>query len=185
MADVQAAPSAPVSNNVRFDTIWQQIQKHNSILFLRHALKTDMTLEQVLAALTYRDVHANVGQLRLSDVLNPSSARPAPSAASARTPLPQQVSRRKRRGPEEMHKLRELVLDRMRAAVGSITTSHLCEVLTNGGFEVDLLQMNRILNALAGEGYLLCLGGKPKQWRLKPQGRTAPEPMVVRRASPN
>ena len=143
-----------------------------------------MTLEQVLAALTYRDVHANVGQLRLSDVLNASAPRPAAAPAVARTAAPS-ASRRKRRGPEEMHQLRELVLGRMRAAMGSITTSHLCEVLGNGGFEVDLLQMNRILNSLASEGYLLCLGGKPKQWRLKPQGRTAPEPMTVRRASPN
>lgn len=176
------------ATKVRFDQIWQQIQKHNAVLFLRHALRIDMTLEQVLQALSYQNTGDQVANLRLADVLLPQQQRDA-AAAATQSPAPSKDdatrTRRKRRGPEEIHKLREQVLERMRAAMGSVTTSHLCDVLNNGGFEVDLLQMNRLLVGLEQDGYLMCLGGKPKNWRLKPQGRTAPEPMVVVRRAPS
>jgi hypothetical protein len=58
-------------------------------------------------------------------------------------------------------------------------------VLSNGGHDVDLLQLGRMLAALEQDGYVTCLGGKPKAWRLKPQGRRAPEPLVIRKAQAN
>jgi hypothetical protein len=168
----------------RFARVWQQIQRHNASLFLRHAMRLDMTLEQVMAAMQFENCAELAKDVRLGDLLQPqlqaSQTEPRPAAAPA-APTKASKERRRRRGPEEMTQLREAVLERMRAAMGSVTTTHLCDVLKNGGFDVDLLQMNRTLNGLEEEGYLVSLGGKPKSWRLKPQGRMAPEPMVVRR----
>lgn len=167
----------------RFDAVWQQIEKNNAVLFLRHALRLDMSLQQLLQALEYRNVHELLAEVRLSDILvNALRQNQAPATERRATPTNKVAkARRKRRGADEINQLRDTVLDRMRSAMGSVTTSHLCDVLNNGGFDVDLLQMNRLLNALEQQGYVTCLGGKPKAWRLKPQGRTAPEPMVVRK----
>jgi hypothetical protein len=170
----------------RLTSLWNEGSKDIALAFLRRALTQEMTLEELASALQFSQVHDHLAALTLDDVLprapvvaQPASvaARPTPRAAAA-----PKNTRRKRRSSDEISALRDALMGRLQAAVGSVTTSHLRDVLSNGGHDVDLLQLGRMLAALEQEGYVTCLGGKPKAWRLKPQGRRAPEPLVIRKA---
>lgn len=144
-----------------------------------------MTLRELAQALAFEHANTYLDDIHLRDVLSAPSEGAAPAGVEVTAPAEaaSERARRRRRGPKEMEALRDMVLERLRASMGSTTSSHLCEVLANGGHDVDALQMNRLLSQLEEQGYVTCLGGKPKTWRLKPAGRTAPEPMQIRRAS--
>jgi ribosomal protein L12E/L44/L45/RPP1/RPP2 len=172
----------------RLASLWQQGNREIAVAFLKRAITADITLEQLAKALQFPQVREHLQTVGLRDVLAPAP-NPAPTAASAAgatTHAPaerrQKKVRRRRRGAAEVQALKDAVMGRLQSAVSPVTTPHLCEVLAKGGHDVDLLQMNRLLNTLSAEGYVHCLGGKPKAWRLKPQGRTAPEPLVIRKA---
>lgn len=173
----------------RLQTLWTSGTQEVAVSFLRRAVHLDMSLRELAQALAFEHATAYLDDIRLSDVLRRSQTEAlqvAPSAASpttAETKAEPERARRRRRGPKEIEALREMVLERLRASMGSTTSAHLCEVLANGGHEIDALQMNRLLGQLEEQGYVTCLGGKPKAWRLKPAGRTAPEPMQIRRAA--
>jgi hypothetical protein len=179
----------------RLNTLWNQGSKDIAIAFLRRVMASEMTLLELRAALAFPHVRPHLDNLLLGDIL--ARAPVAPERASERTaaaagssqaraaaaPARASATRRKRRSPEEMEATRQALMGRLQAAVGPVTTSHLRDVLNNGGHSVDLLQLGRMLAALEQDGYITCLGGKPKAWRLKPQGRRAPEPLVIRKAS--
>lgn len=170
----------------RLATLWQQGNRDIAISFLKRAIGADMTLDQLAKALQFPQVREHLHTVGLRDILAPAQPA-APAASSARhastVPKARKKQRRRRRGAAEVQALKDAVIGRLQAAVGAVTTPHLCEVLAKGGHDVDMLQMNRMLNSLEAEGYVACTGGKPRGWRLKPQGRTAPEPLVIRKAA--
>jgi ribosomal protein L12E/L44/L45/RPP1/RPP2 len=170
----------------RLNSLWNEGSKDMAIAFLRRVINVDMTLEELARALQFSEVRGHLEGMQLQDILR-QAPKPMLHTVPAAAALPQAATgpaktRRKRRTPEEIAALRDALMGRLQAAVGSVTTSHLCDVLSNGGHDVDLLQLGRMLATLEQEGYVTCLGGKPKAWRLKPQGRRAPEPLVIRKA---
>lgn len=186
MTDVTDVPEDDFA--ARLHTLWRSGTHEVAVGFLRRAVHLDMTLRELAQALNFEHANEHLDHIRLGEVLRrsqvPAAQPDAQEAAAAAAPAARApaAARRKRRGPEELEALREMVLERLRASMGSTTSAHLCEVLRNGGHDIDMLQMNRLLNQLETQGYVTCLGGKPKSWRLKPAGRTAPEPMQIRRA---
>lgn len=175
----------------RLASLWHSGSHDVAVAFLRRAIHLDMSLRDLAQALSFEHARDHLANIRLGDVLRrsqsvaapqPAQAAATPGASAARSAPAKVKVRRKRRGSDEMAALRELVLERLRSAIGGTTTSHLCDVLRNGGHDVDALGINRILKQLEEQGYVTCLGGKPKGWRLKPSGRTAPEPMQIRKA---
>ena len=170
----------------RLTSLWNEGSKDIAVAFLRRATHYDMNLQELATALQFEEVRDHISELNLGDILPHKPQAQEVKAAAARPvrsqPKPAQPSRRKRRSADEIAALRDALMGRLQAAVGSVTTSHLRDVLSNGGHDVDLLQLGRMLAALEQEGYVTCLGGKPKAWRLKPQGRRAPEPLVIRKA---
>lgn len=170
----------------RLTSLWNEGSKDIALSFLKRAVRHDMTLQELVHALQFPEVRDHIAGINLDDVLPRAAQGPqlAPQLAKHATglPRPEKVARRKRRSSDEIASLRDALIGRLQAAVGSVTTSHLRDVLSNGGHDVDLLQLGRMLATLEEEGYITCLGGKPKAWRLKPQGRRAPEPLVIRKA---
>lgn len=171
----------------RLTSLWNEGSKDIALAFLRRATSQDMNLEELAHALQFPQVRDHLQELTLDDVL-PTKVPALVHVAPATRPTARIVNtapkptRRKRRSSDEIAALRDALMGRLQAAVGSVTTSHLRDVLSNGGHDVDLLQLGRMLAALEQDGYITCLGGKPKAWRLKPQGRRAPEPLVIRKA---
>lgn len=171
----------------RLATLWEQGNRDIAISFLKRAIGANMTLDQLAKALQFPQVREHLHTVGLRDILMP--AKPTAPAATSQahamaTPKAKNKQRRRRRGTAEVQALKDAVIGRLQAAVGAVTTPHLCDVLAKGGHDVDILQMNRMLNSLESEGYVACTGGKPRGWRLKPQGRTAPEPVLIRKAIP-
>lgn len=172
----------------RLTELWNQGSKDIALAFLRRALSHTMTLDELAHALQFTEVRNHLAEIQLEDVLPalvtqaPVNRQPPAAAAPVAEQQIPEKSRRRRRSSQEISLLRDALMGRLQAAVGSVTTSHLRDVLSNGGHDVDLLQLGRMLAALEQEGYITCLGGKPKAWRLKPQGRRAPEPLVIRKA---
>ncbi|RYF12766.1 MAG: hypothetical protein EOO77_16890 [Oxalobacteraceae bacterium] len=146
-----------------------------------------MTLDQLAHALQFPQVREHLHTVDLRDILTPTRGiAAAPSATSENVTSPQRPQkklRRRRRGASEVQDLKNAVVARLQAAVATVTAAHLCEILNKGGHDVDLMQMNRLLSALETEGAVSCTSGKPKGWRLKPQGRTAPAPLIIRKAA--
>ncbi len=172
--------------HARLTSLWNEGSKEIALGFLKRATSYDMNLQELAHALQFVEVRDYITELSLDDIL-PQRSVPQPAQSDAHKPMravqkPVQKTRRKRRSSDEISALRDALMGRLQAAVGSVTTSHLRDVLSNGGHDVDLLQLGRMLAALEQEGYITCLGGKPKAWRLKPQGRRAPEPLVIRKA---
>lgn len=172
--------------HARLTSLWNEGSKDIALSFLKRATHYGMTLQELVHALQFPEVHGHIADLTLDDILPKRQASPqlAPKPLNAAPNLRQAAgqTRRKRRSSDEISALRDALMGRLQAAVGSVTTSHLRDVLSNGGHDVDLLQLGRMLASLEQEGYITCLGGKPKAWRLKPQGRRAPEPLVIRKA---
>lgn len=180
--------TTPTSHD-RLESLWHEGSKDIAVAFLRRVISADITLEQLVKALQFEQVHAHLEGLALKDILPQVVQSLRPAVAMQARPIAAQIQqvkapRRKRRSADEVSALRDALMGRLQAAVGSVTTSHLRDVLSNGGHSVDLLQLGRLLATLEQEGYVTCLGGKPKGWRLKPQGRRAPEPLVIRKARP-
>jgi len=171
----------------RLTSLWNEGSKDIAVAFLRRATSYEMSLQELATALQFEEVRKHISDLTLGDILPPKPQAQEVKTAAVRpvrtTHKVAQKSRRKRRSADEIAALRDALMGRLQAAVGSVTTSHLRDVLSNGGHDVDLLQLGRMLAALEQEGYVTCLGGKPKAWRLKPQGRIAPEPLVIRKAN--
>ena len=189
--EIEMLPESSAKNyQERLTELWNEGSKDIALAFLRRALSHTMSLDELAHALQFAEVRNHLAEIQLDDVL-PALAQSAPprslhqaAAAPAAEPFVAEKSRRRRRSSQEISELRDALMGRLQAAVGSVTTSHLRDVLSNGGHDVDLLQLGRMLAALEQEGYITCLGGKPKAWRLKPQGRRAPEPLVIRKAQP-
>lgn len=166
----------------RLASLWQEGNRDIAISFLKRAITPTMTLAELAQALEFPQVREHLEDIGLTDIF---VRRPAtPQASQPAQPVVSKAPR-KRRSAAEMQALRDTVMERLQAAVSPTTTQHLCHVLEKAGHEVDLLQLNRLLNGLEAEGYVVSTGGKPKGWRLKPQGRTAPDPLVIRKAAAN
>jgi ribosomal protein L12E/L44/L45/RPP1/RPP2 len=167
--------------------LWQQGHREIAVSFLKRAIGADMTLEQLAHALQFPQVREFLHTVDLRDVLTPTRAAATTPSNAAESVIaarrPQKKPRRRRRGAAEVQDLKKAVLARLQAALASVSASQLCELLNKGGHEVDLLQMNRLLSALETEGAVTSTSGKPKGWRLKPQGRTSPAPLIIRKAA--
>lgn len=164
----------------RLASLWQEGNRDIAISFLKRAITPSMTLAELAQALEFPQVREHLDDIGLTDIFVQKSVAQQPRQP-ARTSG--ETAPRKRRSAAEMQALRDAVMERLQVAVSPTTTQHLCDVLEKAGHDVDLLQINRLLNGLEADGYVLCTGGKPKGWRLKPQGRTAPDPLVIRKAS--
>lgn len=166
----------------RLQQLWHQGNHTAAVAFLRKAISSKMSLQELALALNFDGVRGHLDTIRLSDILQavPVYQEPRQTASLSPAPKPQ---RRRRRTAEEMQSLRDAVLKRLQSAVGPVPTPHLIDVLNNGGHDVDALQLGRVMTALEAEGYILSSRTKPKAWRMKPQGRTSAEPYVIRKSA--
>ena len=77
-----------------------------------------------------------------------------------------------------------MLLDSLQSARNGLITPELGEAVRVAGHSVGNQKINLVLNAMERSKMVECDDGRPKTWRIKaPRGRTAAEPVVIRRAS--
>ncbi|RYF52287.1 MAG: hypothetical protein EOO38_00700 [Cytophagaceae bacterium] len=166
------------------DRLWRDQTAQIAASFAKRAVKAEMSLDELRKVLTFPDLRPHLHTIKLSDVL-PQGKRETLGVAPAQNddaPVgKRRKKRRSRRSGEDIQALKMAILERVQGSVGGTNSTHLTVVLEKSGMSVDALLINRLLKALAAEGYLSCTTGKPKIWRARPQGRIAPAPLIIRK----
>ncbi len=174
-------------------TLWKETIHSKNIAFLKRALSTDISLQDLLAVLRFDALTIDRRSVTLREVLRAQPlALPTPArnldvgtAAAQPQPLRQPPAApppRTRRRRHQTSRMKDVLLAAIRAADEGIRTHELSDKLEKEGFEgVGTATTNIILKALEGAGMVVSNNSRPKVWRAKVQGRRMPEPIVIRR----